>query len=199
MQTLGLADTNERSDSRLKSLFWPSVQSGADVDYLGAQGYWVCTFIAVSSFGFSLLQGKPVLAVALLLFFYVGGIGVRERDLFAAAIVFTFYAIDTLISVTFLAVSSPWGMIVFRVFVTALLLSNIRATWIASKWRTDSEEAALPPRLGETWSDKFADQLPAKVWPKARIAYYIFGMCVLTLVSIGLASMFANVVIRHMG
>jgi hypothetical protein len=90
-------------------------------------------------------------------------------------------------------------MIVFRIFVTALLLSNVRATWIASKWKTDSEEAALPPRLNETWSDKFADQLPAILWPKARIAYYIFGGCVLILVSIGLASMLANAVIRHMG
>jgi hypothetical protein len=89
-------------------------------------------------------------------------------------------------------------MIVFRIFVTALLLSNIRATWIASKWKTDSEEAALPPRLNETWSDKFADQLPLLLWPKARIPYYIFGACVLTLVSIGLAAMLAKVVIRAM-
>lgn len=199
MQTLGLADSGERSEGRLKSLFWPSVQSGADVDYLGVQGYWICAFIAVVSFAFSLLQGKPLVAVALLLFFYFGGIGVRQRDPIAAGMVFLFYAIDTLISVMFMVFASPWGMIVFRVFVTALLLSNIRATWIASKWKADSEEAALPPRLNETWSDKFADQFPAMIWPKARIAYYIFGACVLTLVSIGLASMLANVVTRHMG
>ena len=80
MQTLGLADAGERSDGRLKSLFWPSVQSGADVDYLGAQGYWICAFIAVVSFGFSLLQGRPFLAITLLLFFYFGGVGVRQRD-----------------------------------------------------------------------------------------------------------------------
>jgi hypothetical protein len=57
---------------------------------------------------------------------------------------------------------------------------------------------ALPPRFNETWSDKFADQLPAMLWPKARIAYYIFGACVLTLVSIGLARMLANLMIRGM-
>jgi hypothetical protein len=198
MQTLGLADAGERSDSRLKSLFWPSVQSGADVDYLGAQGYWICTFIAVVSFIFSLLQGRPFLAITLLLFFYFGGVGVRQRDPLAAGMVFLFYAVDTLTTVFFMVFASPWGMIVFRIFVTALLLSNIRATWIASKWKADSEEAALPPRLNETWSDKFADQLPAILWPKARIAYYIFGACVLTLVSIGLARMLANLMIRGM-
>lgn len=198
MQTLGLADAGERSDSRLKSLFWPSVQSGADVDYLGAQGYWICTFIAVVSFGFSLLQGRPFLAITFLLFFYFGGVGVRQRDPLAAGMVFLFYAVDTLTTIIFMVFASPWGMIVFRIFVTALLLSNVRATWIASKWKTDSEEAALPPRLNETWSDKFADQVPAILWPKARIPYYIFGASVLTLVSIGLASMLAKIAIRGM-
>ena len=198
MQTLGLADAGERSDGRLKSLFWPSVQSGADVDYLGAQGYWICAFIAVVSFAFAAMQGRPFLAITLLLFFYFGGVGVRQRDPLAAGMVFLFYAVDTLTTVFVMVFASPWGMIVFRIFVTALLLSNIRATWIASKWKTDSAEAALPPRLNETWSDKFADQLPTVLWPKARIAYYIFGACVLTLVSIGLASMLARSIIRAM-
>ena len=64
-------------------------------------------------------------------------------------------------------------MIVFRIFVTVLLLSNIRATWIASKWKTDSEEAALPPRLNETWSDKFAINCPFFCGQKhaSRITY----------------------------
>src|SRR3954468_13616210 len=198
MQTLGLADAGERSDGRLKSLFWPSVQSGADVDYLGAQGYWICALIAVVSFVFSLVQGSPLLAITLLLFFYFGAVGVRQRDPLAAGMVFLFYAVDTVTTVFFMVFASPWGMSVFRILVTALLLSNVRATWIASKWKTDSEEAALPPRLNETWSDKFVDQLPTVLWPKARIAYYIFGACVLTLVSIGLASMLARIIIRGM-
>jgi hypothetical protein len=189
MQTLGLSDSDPRSEGRLKSLFWPSIQSGADVDYLGAQGYWVCAFVGGTSFLFALLQGRPILATALLLFFYFGGVGVRERDLFAAVIVFVFYLADTLISVIFLIFATPWGMIVLRAIVTGLLLSNLRATWLASSWRTDSDQAALPPRLGETWSDKFADQWPAMLWPKVRIPYYIFSGLFLLLVVAGLANM----------
>src|SRR5512141_397099 len=102
MQTLGISDSSDRSDSRLKSLFWPSIQSGADVDYLGAQGYWVCTFVGALTFFLLLLSGQYILAAALLLFFHFGGVGVRERDLFAAAIVLAFYGLDTLISLTFL-------------------------------------------------------------------------------------------------
>lgn len=40
METLNLSDSTPRSESRLKSLFWPSIQNGADVDYLGTPGYW---------------------------------------------------------------------------------------------------------------------------------------------------------------
>lgn len=190
MQTLGLADSSTRSESRLKSLFWPSIQSGADVDYLGAQGYWVCTGVAVISLAM-IGPSQPLLALALLLFFHFGGVGVRERDLFAAAILFAYYAIDTLFMVYLVPFGSPsW---ILRVAITALLLSNLRATWIASKWEPTSEQAALPPRFGETLSDKFADLWPAWVWPKVRIFYYIFALGLLLLVSIGIATMMMRV------
>ena len=187
MQTLGLSDSGERTDGRLKSLFWPAVESGADVDYLGAQGYWVCSFVAATTFIFASLQGRPILGFAFLLFYYLGGVGVRERDLFAAVLVFALYFADTVLFLVYLLFGSPWG-IVLRAVVTALLFSNVRATWIASSWQSDSEETALPPRLGDTWSDKFADRWPAIVWPKVRIIYYVFALCVLLVVLVGLAS-----------
>src|SRR5258708_5436806 len=61
MQTLGLSESAPRSEGRLKSLFWPSIQTGSDVDYLGAQGYWVCTFAALLSFVFSTASGHPLM------------------------------------------------------------------------------------------------------------------------------------------
>jgi hypothetical protein len=189
MQTLGLSDTTDRSESRLKSLFWPSIQSGADVDYLSAQGYWVCTLVGATSLVFVFLSGQPVFATALLLFYHFGGVGVRERDFLAAVAVFALCAMDTLLTVIFLLFTSPWGVIVFRVFVAALLFSNLRATWLASSWRADSEEAALPPRFSATWSDRFVDQWPALAWPKVRIIYYIFALGLLSLITIGFARM----------
>ena len=60
MQTLGLSDSTIRSESRLKSLFWPSIQSGADVDYLAVQGFWVCTMVGVVAFAFSTLARQPI-------------------------------------------------------------------------------------------------------------------------------------------
>jgi len=179
METLGLADSTPRSESRIKSLFWPSIQTGSDVDYLGAQGYWVCTVAALLSFIFSTVTGHAVLGVLVLLFFYIGGVGVRERSRYAATVVLILFVADLFVS----------GPSVIRVLVGALLLSNFRATWIASHWKPDAEEASLPPRLGETWSDKFVDQLPQWLWPKIRIPYYIFSACLLLLTAIGLVMM----------
>src|SRR5260370_18187418 len=85
MQTLGLSDSMPRSESRLKSLFWPSIQSSSDVDYLGAQGYWVCAVIAVLSFVVLAISSHPFLGGFVFLVFYLGGVGVREPSRFSAA------------------------------------------------------------------------------------------------------------------
>jgi hypothetical protein len=182
VETLGLSDSTPRTEGRLKSLFWPSIQSGTDVDYLGAQGYWVCTIVAVSSLVVSTLTGHPIAGILILLYYYLGGVGVRERSRYAAIAVFLFYVMDMLFS----------GVGVLKVLFGALLLSNLRATWIASGWRPESEEAELPLRLNETWGDKFVDQLPMWLWPKIRVLYYIYSVCVVILFDVGMAMMFAR-------
>jgi hypothetical protein len=73
--------------------------------------------------------------------------------------------------------------------LAALLLSNLRATWIAAQWKSDSEAAVLPPRWGDTWTDKLADKLPMWLWPKVRIFYYILSVCYLLLFAVGLAAL----------
>ena len=173
MQTLGLSDSTTRTESRLKSLFWPSIQSGADVDYLAVQGFWVCTIVGLISFAFLTIAQQPISGLLVLLLFHFGGIGVREHNPFAAAIMLVYYLVDFFASIVFLA-NSP-GIGVVRVIIIALLFSNLRATWIADHWKPDSEEAALPPRMSETFSDKFVDQWPAFIWPKVKIVYYIFA------------------------
>jgi hypothetical protein len=177
MQTLGLSDSMPRSESRLKSLFWPSIQTSSDVDYLGAQGYWVCAVLAVLSFVFLVISGHAIVGAFVLLFYYLSGVGVRERSRYAAGCVLGMYIADMLVS----------GPSIVRVLFGALLLSNFRATWIASRWKPESDEAVLTPRWSESWSDKFADKLPMWLWPKVRIFYYALSACYLLLFVIGLA------------
>jgi hypothetical protein len=185
MQTLGLSDSTVRTESRLKSLFWPSIQSGADVDYLAVQGFWVCTIVGLASLVFLTIAGHPITGFFVFVLFHFGGVGVREHNPFAAAIILVYYLVDFLASVIFLFVNSP-GIAVVRVIIVALLVSNLRATWIASGWKPESEEAALPPRLAETFSDKLADLWPGFIWPKVKWVYYIFSFAFLTLTVAGL-------------
>jgi len=181
MQTLGISDSTPATESRLKSLFWPSIQNGTDVDYFGAQGYWVCAIVAVGSFVVAIAFGQPIMGALLLLFYYVGGVGVRERSIYAAGMVFALYFVDLLFAISRFV--SAVGVV--RIVFAALLLSNLRATWIASQWKPGSEEAELPPRFAETWKDKFADKFPSWLWPKIRIFYYIFSFCMFMLICIG--------------
>src|SRR5260370_36674343 len=95
VEALGLSGSAERRDGRLESLFWPSIQNGTDVDDLGAQGYWVCTAVAVLSFVFLTMNGQPITGVAILLFYYVGGAGVRERSRYAPLVFFVMYMLGT--------------------------------------------------------------------------------------------------------
>jgi hypothetical protein len=181
MQTLGLSDSTTRSESRLKSLFWPSIQSGADVDYLAVQGFWVCTIVGAMSFAsLAFFAKQPMTSLMVFLLFHFGGIGVREHNPYAAAIMLVYYVFDFLASFLFSLLNSP-GIGVIKVIIIALLLSNLRATWIAGNWKADSEEAALPPRFAETFFDKFADKWPAFIWPKVKVLYYIFSFGYLAL------------------
>jgi hypothetical protein len=177
MQTLGLSDSTTLSESRLKSLFWPSIQSGADVDYLAVQGFWVCTFVGLLSFVLLTFAARqPITGILTFLLFHFGGVGVREHNPFAAAVTLICYALDAVVS----------GIGIVRIIITALLLSNLRATWIADHWKPESEEAALPPRMGETFADKISDKWPAFIWPKVKILYYIFAFLYLAVLVAGL-------------
>jgi hypothetical protein len=120
----------------------------------------------------------------LFLLFHIGAVGVREHNPFAAAILLVYYVVDYLASFLFL-INSP-GIGVVRTIIVALLVSNLRATWIAAGWKPESEEAALPPRFAETFADKLADKWPAFIWPKVKVLYYIFSFGFLALTVVGL-------------
>lgn len=175
MQTMDLSGTAPQSENRLKSLFWPSIHSATDVDYLGSQGYWVCAIVAVLTLLTSVVAGHPIAGFFALVYFYLGGVGVREKSFVSAIFVFVLYLVDTIVS--------P-GILKF--FVCVLLLSNMRATFIASFWEPGEAGAEAPMRFNETLGDKFADTLPAWLWPKIRYGYYVYAGLYLALATVGI-------------
>jgi len=176
MQTLGLSGKNERSDGALKSIFWPTVQTAWDVDYLGQQGFWICFVIAVFQLITSLFTANPLLvALGLLgcLVYWTGGMGVREKAWPAAALIFDCYLIETLIAFMAGLLVTPVGLL--RIAFLGLLLTNLRATFIASEWKPAAEGEDRPMRFCETLRDKLVDVWPPKIWPRAQIPFYVAG------------------------
>jgi len=181
MQTLGLSNATPRTEGRLKSLFWPSIRNSSDVDYLGVQGYWLCGIVAIVAFLSWLAAGQPVLGVFVLLFYYLGGVGVRERSRYAAAAVFLIYLIDMAV-----------GAGLIRVIIAGVLFSNLRATWVAAGWNPESNEAIRPPRMEDSWSDRFTDKLPPWLWPKVRVLFYVLSIVFTLLSVVGAVAHFKN-------
>ena len=177
MQTLGLSGESSRSDGRLKSIFWPTVETAWDVDYLGQQGFWICFVIAAFQLGFAFLTGRILLiAVGLLaaVFYFAGGVGVREKSWPAAAVLSFCYLLETLVALLAGQLFSPVG--VLKIVFLGLLLSNLRATFIASEWKPVAEGEDRPQRFNETFRDKLVDQWPPKLWPVLQIPFYILGV-----------------------
>jgi hypothetical protein len=184
MQTLGLVSESKRTDGWLKSLLWPRVENAWDVDYLGQQGMWVCTIIAVFTLIASVLSANPVLIfieILAALFFLLGGMGVRGGNWPAAAMVLAYQVLDILWRVAKLQPPS-----VFSILFAVILFSNLRATFLASQWRPLGEGEDRPSRFSETLADKFVDQMPAKLWPKLQIPFVILGVSLLLLTLAGL-------------
>jgi hypothetical protein len=190
MQTLGLADSTPRSEGRLKSLFWPSIQNAWDVDYLGQQGFWICVVVGAMSLVVALIHGQWITGLLVALFFFLSAIGVREKSVTAAAMVFVAYTLDFVVSIIMLMPGNP----LIRAIFCLLLFSNLRATWIASRWRQeeDSDGAEQPMRFNDTWRDKLVDQLPPLVWPKLRIPYYVLAAVYLLLSIAGTGMLLAR-------
>jgi hypothetical protein len=186
MQTLGLSGDSKPSDGRLKSIFWPSVQNAWDVDYLERQGFWICIIIAIFQLVVAAISGNPaafIIVAVEALAFVIGGMGVREGSWPAAALVFSLYLLNLLYGA---AMHQPPGIL--AIIGAAILLSNVRAAFLASRWKPASEDEDRPMRFSETFTDKMADQLPTKLWPFLRIPFFVLASLLLLLSLAGLES-----------
>ena len=175
MQTLGLQGESRRSDSWLKSIFWPTVENAWDVDYLGHQGMWLCLIVAAFQLGMSVLLGGGKLFIIGLglvgaLVYFLAGMGVRERSWPAAAMIFFVSVLEALTAIGTGLLLSPIGAL--RILLAGLLFSNLRATFIASEWKVPAEGEDRPERFSETFRDKLFDVWPPKAWPILQIPFY---------------------------
>lgn len=116
--------------------------------------------------------------------------GVREANWPAAAMVFSIFFASMLGT---LAMGRLPGVV--TVIVAGVLLSNVRAAFLASEWKPVDENEDRPTRFNETFADKLSDQLPAKLWPAIQIPFFTLASILLLLELLGSAI----VVIQHFG
>ncbi len=190
MGFLHLDQTEVKDDNMFQRLFWPSDHAG-ETDYLGKQGFRVCAGIAVLSLIVSTAQHQPIIGLLTFVFFVLGGIGVREHSTAAATLVAVVYIIN-------LAASAAIGRFpgVITLGATALLLANVRGTWIAARWARSGDPEAMPERRNETFTDRLVDQMPLRVWPFARIPFFFLGGVYLMLTVVGTLILLTRPAIR---
>jgi hypothetical protein len=169
VQSLGLSDSTPKSESRIKSLFWPSISSDGDVDYLTTQGFWVCSVIAALTLLGGFLIAPLLSAAVTAALYFLGAMGIRERSRFAALAMFATYALGALVGQIRLGA----GIGVMQILFLALLLSNVRAVWLADDWRRRNQPDESPMRMEDTLMDRISDQMPAAVWPIGRFVFYV--------------------------
>ena len=187
MQILGLSDSTTKPEgSRIKALFWPTIRHEYDADYICQQGFWVCSVLAVITLGLGLLSGNVRTSLAFSVFavyYFLGGIGVRQCSRFAATAVFVNYLLSIL-------GSGLAGIGVLSVITLALLLANVRGTWLAARWRAASTEPP-PMRISQTLGDRISSQLPPQVWPVGRWMFYVLAAMLTGLLVMGMVQFYA--------
>jgi hypothetical protein len=171
MQTLGLSDSTPRTESRWRALLWPAITNEGDFDYITTQGLWICFIIAAVTVVFTAIAGSPLVGAFEGSFFFLAGIGVRQRSRIAAIVAFSSYLLSALVLQRY--TGSGFGIV--RIIFLALLFANIRGNWLAAHWVTDPQSALPPSRLNQTLGDKLSDQLPIFLWPKAKFVFYLMA------------------------
>jgi hypothetical protein len=172
MQTLGLSDSTPRTESRWRALLWPTIRNEGDFDYITTQGLWICFTVAAVTVVFTAIAGSPLMGAFEGTFFFLAGIGVRQRSRIAAITAFCAYLLSALVMQRF--TGNGFGFV--RIVFLALLFANIRGNWLSARWaREQAQPAKSSTRLNETLGDKVADQLPIWLWPKVRIVFYVIA------------------------
>jgi hypothetical protein len=190
MQTLGLSSETQPTDGLFKRLFWPEIANQYDVDLVGQQGFWVCFAVAVLSTVISLFTGHPFLGLFVGATYFLGALGVRQRSIAAAVLIFLCYLLDRAVSMESMALGlGGGGNPLLGIVATMLLFANIRATILSRRWQTPgtpAEVSELPERSSTSFGDKLANVLPEKLWPRTQ---YVFFPTASLLVLITLLSM----------
>jgi hypothetical protein len=70
--------------------------------------------------------------------------------------------------------TGPQGFGILRIICLGLLLSNMRATFLAAQWVVSRTEPPPAP-MSQTALERFADLMPRRVWPIGQYVFYVLA------------------------
>ena len=184
MQTLGLASEIKPTDGMFKRLFWPTIENQYDLDLVSVQGFWVCVVVGVLSFVVLVATGQFLLAPFLAATYLLGAVGVRQRSIAAAILIFLCYTTDR---VGGLFMGQP-SIGVIPITAMLLLFANVRATILAQRW----SQAGAPEQIEaldlatESFTEKLSNVMPGRIWPIGRFVFFPLAGALLLLTMTGL-------------
>jgi hypothetical protein len=175
-----------------KRLFWPDIENQYDVDLVGQQGFWVCFAVAVITTVVSIVTGQTVLGIVIGVTYFLAGLGVRQRSVAAAVLIFSCYFLDRIFQLesTWLGLGGGGNPLV-GIVATMLLFANIRATVLSRRWQapeTPVDVSELPVRSTDSLGDKLSNALPEALWPKTRYIFYPLASILLLVSVVGVIS-----------
>jgi hypothetical protein len=182
MEILGLSGPREEPENILKRIFWPGNRP-SEADLLSQRGFWVCLGVALLTLISLIFQGHWLVGLYAGLIYFLGGLGVREHSFKAAVLITLAFGLDIL---SIILTGRFPGFLVIGAFI--LLMTNLRGTWIVSQAKATMEPDTLPTRLNQTWTDQLVDQMPARMWPRARVIFYIGVGLYLVLQCVGIVA-----------
>lgn len=141
--------------------------------------------VAVLSTVVLLVTGHFILSLLIGATYFLGGTGVRERSFSAAVLVFACYLVDKLATMMSRGAGNP----LIGVVALMLLFANVRATFLSKRWHDQDAVAAkeeMPERSSTSFADKFANKMPAIVWPKMRFVFYPVASLLLVMQFVGI-------------
>jgi hypothetical protein len=133
VQTLGISESTPRSESRARTLLWPTISNEVELDYVTRQGFWICLAVALLSSVVRIVTGAYRSGLAEAIFFFLAGMGVRERSRIAGLSAFVAYLLMGLIALRF-----RHGIGALDIVFLALLFANVRGNWLAARWPEDA-------------------------------------------------------------
>lgn len=188
MQTLGLASEQKPTDGLLKRLFWPTIENAYDVDLIGKQGFWLCVILAAFSAVTLAVMGHGVYGILVGVTYFLAGVGVRERSLPAAIVVFLSYLIDRLDGLVLMPYGLGGGNPLVAVVGVMLLFANVRATWLAQNWSRSGRQddvVDFPARVNTSLADRLVNVWPRAIWPSGQFLFYPLAAALVVLTTIG--------------